>query len=155
MNKVLGSAALFDPAKAHAMPSHCRWNRSSTARAANCGTENGSVVSPGRSWSSSAPLRDEGDHTVRVPVRRPLVEPVVAAGRGHLREQDVTVPTIDPLTDETAEVVATATGSPAETAAALMHAWRARNLATASSELRALAERTDDPEHRRLALAYA
>ncbi|MBM0224323.1 hypothetical protein [Micromonospora sp. ATA51] len=75
---------------------------------------------------------------------------------GHLREQDVTVPTIDQLTDETAEVVvATATGSPAETAAALMHAWRARNPATASSELRALAERTDDPEHRRLAQAYA
>ncbi|MGR6317529.1 hypothetical protein Q2K19_05290 [Micromonospora soli] len=75
---------------------------------------------------------------------------------GHLREQGVAVPTIDQLTDETAEVVvATATGSPAETAAALMHAWRARNPATASSELRALAERTDDPEHRRVALAYA
>ncbi|MGC5020371.1 hypothetical protein [Micromonospora sp. DT47] len=74
---------------------------------------------------------------------------------GHLREQGVTVPTIDQLTDETAEVVvATATGSPAETAA-LMHAWCARNPATASSELRALAERTDDSEHRRLALAYA
>ncbi|SCG39722.1 hypothetical protein [Micromonospora inositola] len=66
------------------------------------------------------------------------------------------MPTIDQLTDETAEVViATATGSPAETAAALMHAWRARNPATASAELRALAERTDDPEHRRHALAYA
>ncbi|MEH1053693.1 hypothetical protein V6U89_00530 [Micromonospora sp. CPCC 206171] len=75
---------------------------------------------------------------------------------GHLRELGVTVPTIDQLLEETAEVVvATATGSPPETATALMHAWCARNTATASSELRALAERTDDAEHRRLALAYA
>ncbi|SCL20419.1 hypothetical protein GA0070624_1991 [Micromonospora rhizosphaerae] len=75
---------------------------------------------------------------------------------GHLRELGVTVPTIDQLVDETAEVVvATATGSPPETAAALMHTWCARNSANASAELRALAERTDDPEHRKLALAYA
>ena len=52
-------------------------------------------------------------------------------------------------------VVATAAGSPPETAAALMHAWCARHPGTASAELRALADRTDDPEHRRLALAYA
>ncbi|SCG43474.1 hypothetical protein [Micromonospora halophytica] len=75
---------------------------------------------------------------------------------GHLRELGVTVPTIDQLLEETAEVVvATATGSPPETATALMHAWCARNTATASSELRALADRTNDVEHRRLALAYA
>ncbi|KAB1156490.1 hypothetical protein F6X68_11460 [Micromonospora sp. AMSO12t] len=75
---------------------------------------------------------------------------------GHLREQDVAVPTIDQLLEETAEVVvATATGSPAETAAALLRDWCARNSATASTELRALAKRTDDPEHRRLALTYA
>ncbi|MCM0673209.1 hypothetical protein NCC78_00470 [Micromonospora phytophila] len=75
---------------------------------------------------------------------------------GHLREQGVTVPTIQQLLEETAEVVvATATGSPPDTATVLMHAWCARNTATASSELRALAERTDDAEHRRLALTYA
>ncbi|GAA2709476.1 hypothetical protein ACFY2R_01600 [Micromonospora olivasterospora] len=75
---------------------------------------------------------------------------------GHLRAQGVAVPTVDQLLAETAEVVvATATGSPAETAAALMRGWCARNPAAASAELRALAERTDDPEHRRLALAYA
>ncbi|RQW84055.1 hypothetical protein DKL51_30745 [Micromonospora globispora] len=75
---------------------------------------------------------------------------------GHLRELGVTVPTLDQMLEETAEVVvSTATGSPPETAAALMHAWCARHPATASAELRALAERTDDPEHRRLALAYA
>lgn len=72
---------------------------------------------------------------------------------GHLRELGVTLPTIDELLDETAEVVvATATGSPPETAAALMHDWCARNPA-GSIQLRALADRTDDPEHRRLALA--
>lgn len=75
---------------------------------------------------------------------------------GHLRELGVIVPTIDQLAQETAEVaVATATGSPPDTAATLMRAWCARNSATASAELRALAERTDDAEHRRLALAYA
>ncbi|MFG3710213.1 hypothetical protein [Micromonospora sp. NPDC047730] len=75
---------------------------------------------------------------------------------GHLREQGVAVPTLDQLLEEVAEVVvATATSSPAETAAVLMRAWCARNSATASAELRALAKRTDDPEHRRLALSYA
>ncbi|MBM0224314.1 MULTISPECIES: hypothetical protein [Micromonospora] len=52
-------------------------------------------------------------------------------------------------------VVATATGSPPKTAAALMQAWCARHPATASAQLRALAKRTDDREHRRLALVYA
>ena len=65
---------------------------------------------------------------------------------GHLRELGATVPTLDQMLEETAEVVVvTATGSPPETAAGLMRAWCARNPATASSELRALAERTDDP----------
>ncbi|MGN9890299.1 hypothetical protein [Micromonospora sp. L31] len=74
----------------------------------------------------------------------------------HLRELGVTVPTLDQMLEETAEVVvAAATGSPPETAAALMRAWCAHHPDTASAELRALAERTDDPEHRRLALAYA
>ncbi len=73
----------------------------------------------------------------------------------HLRELDVAVPTLDQLAEETAEVVvATAAGSPPESAAALLGAWSARN-ATAAAELRALAARTDDAEHRRLALAYA
>ncbi|MCW3839149.1 hypothetical protein ONA70_03435 [Micromonospora yasonensis] len=75
---------------------------------------------------------------------------------GHLRELGVPVPTLDQMLEETAEVVvATANGSTPETAAALMHGWCARHSATASAELRALAKRTDDPEHRRLALAYA
>ncbi|NYF57191.1 hypothetical protein [Micromonospora purpureochromogenes] len=80
----------------------------------------------------------------------------VGLSAGHLRELGVTVPTLDEMLEETAEVVVvTATGSPPETAADLMHSWCARHPATASAELRALAERTDDPEHRSLALAYA
>jgi hypothetical protein len=75
---------------------------------------------------------------------------------GHLRELGVAVPTLDEMLEETAEVVvAAATGSPPETAADLMHSWCARHPGTASAELRALAERTDDLEHRRLALTYA
>ncbi|PZG14697.1 hypothetical protein C1I95_21180 [Micromonospora craterilacus] len=92
------------------------------------------------------------DRTARVAVLTPLGVGLVAR---HLRELDVAVPTLDQLAEETAEVVvATAAGSPPESAAALLRAWSARN-AAAVAELRALAARTDDAEHRRLALAYA
>jgi hypothetical protein len=75
---------------------------------------------------------------------------------GRLRELGAPVPTMDELLEETAEVVvATAADGPRETAAALLRGWCARRPDTASAELRALAGRTDDRAHRRLALAYA
>jgi hypothetical protein len=75
---------------------------------------------------------------------------------GHLRDLGVPVPSLDELLDETAEVlVATAAGAPPQTAATLMDAWCEPNGAKGHAELRALAARTDDPVHRRLAKTYA
>lgn len=75
---------------------------------------------------------------------------------GHLRGLGVDVPTIGSLCEETAEVVvATAATTTPETADQLLSAWCAHNPGTARAELRALAERTDDRAHRKLAKAYA
>jgi hypothetical protein len=51
-------------------------------------------------------------------------------------------------------VVATATNAGPEAGAELMRAWCEHNAGTAKADLRALADRTDDKTHRRLALAY-
>jgi hypothetical protein len=74
---------------------------------------------------------------------------------GHLRELGASVPTVGDLLDETAEVVvATATNAGPEAGAELMRAWCEHNAGTAKADLRALADRTDDKAHRRLATAY-
>jgi hypothetical protein len=74
------------------------------------------------------------------------------AGRG----RTLTVPTFADLLDETAEVVvATAADAGPDAGAALMRAWKDHNPATASADLHALADRTDDRAHRRIAREYA
>jgi hypothetical protein len=74
---------------------------------------------------------------------------------GHLRELGAAVPTLEDLLEETAEVVvATAADARKETADALLRAWCEHNAGTARNDLRALADRTDDKAHRRLAMAY-
>jgi len=78
----------------------------------------------------------------------------VALVAGHLSGQGIAVPTLENLLDETAEVVvAHAAGAPPPVRDKLLAAWRDRHTDTARSELRALAARTDDPAHRRLAEA--
>lgn len=90
--------------------------------------------------------------------RRDLVLTPLGVGlvAGHLRERGAPVPTVTDLLDETVEVVvATAADAPREAADALLRAWCEHNTGTARGDLRALADRTDDRAHRRLALAYA
>lgn len=72
----------------------------------------------------------------------------------HLKSQDVTVPTIDDLLGETAEVVVALAAETPALAGTLLPRWRARHAETGVAELRALAGRTDDPEHRALAETY-
>jgi hypothetical protein len=75
---------------------------------------------------------------------------------GHLRRQGVTVPTIEDLLDETAEVVvAHAADAPPAVQDDLLSRWCERHPDTAHADLRALAARTDDRSHRRLAETYA
>jgi hypothetical protein len=74
----------------------------------------------------------------------------------HLRRQGINVPTLQDLLDETAEVVtAAAADAPPPARDDLLTAWCQRHPATASADLRALARRTDDRAHRRLAETYA
>lgn len=78
----------------------------------------------------------------------------VALVAGHLRGQGLTVPTLDDLLDETAEVVvAHAAEAPPAVRDKLLADWRDRHPDTARTELRALAARTDDRTHRQLAEA--
>ncbi|WJK35287.1 hypothetical protein [Solwaraspora sp. WMMA2065] len=73
----------------------------------------------------------------------------------HLREQGVVVPTVADLLDETAEVVvAVAADSDPDSAARLLTAWCAHQPQSGPAELRALARRTDDQKHRRLARSH-
>ena len=75
---------------------------------------------------------------------------------GHLRRQGITVPTVQDLLDETAEVVvAAAVDALPAVRDELMTRWCGRHPDTAAAELAALARRTDDPDHRRLAKKYA
>lgn len=75
---------------------------------------------------------------------------------GHLRRRGVTVPTVQDLLDETAEVVITAAAdAPPSVRRELLTAWCERHPDTASADLRALAGRTDDRAHRKLAETYA
>ncbi|WP_432978167.1 hypothetical protein [Dactylosporangium sp. CA-233914] len=74
----------------------------------------------------------------------------------HLRRQGVTVPTLENLLTETAEVViAHAADAPPAVGDALLDRWRQADPGIATKELLALAARTDDPNHRRLAETYA
>jgi hypothetical protein len=74
----------------------------------------------------------------------------------HLRREGVTVPTWQELLDETAEVViAAAAEMPAPARDELLTGWRQRHPDTAPADLHALARRTDDLAHRRLAETYA
>ncbi|MFV2021107.1 hypothetical protein [Micromonospora sp. LOL_023] len=83
--------------------------------------------------------------------------PLGAALVAHrLREQGVVVPTVAELLDETAEVVvALAADSDPDSAERLLTAWCAHQPQSGPAELRALARRTDDRKHQRLARAYA
>ncbi|MFY1632927.1 hypothetical protein ACN27F_06500 [Solwaraspora sp. WMMB335] len=73
-----------------------------------------------------------------------------------LREHGVRVPTVAELLDETAEVVvAIAADSDPDSADRLLSAWCAHQGRTGHAELRALASRTDDRAHRRIARSYA
>ncbi|MEV4707896.1 hypothetical protein [Actinoplanes sp. NPDC049316] len=74
----------------------------------------------------------------------------------HLRRQGADVPTMQDLLDETAEVVvAAAADAPAAVRDELLTGWCRRHPDTAAASLRALARRTDDRDHRKLAEAYA
>jgi hypothetical protein len=74
----------------------------------------------------------------------------------HLRRQGLNVPTLQDLLDETAEVViAAAADAPPPTRDELLTGWCQRHPDTASADLRALARRTDDLDHRKLAETYA
>jgi hypothetical protein len=67
---------------------------------------------------------------------------------GRLRRQGVTVPTLEGLLDETAEVViAHAFDAPTAAQGDLLTRWCDRYPHTASADLRALAARTDDRSH--------
>ncbi|MEV6923237.1 hypothetical protein AB0M46_01795 [Dactylosporangium sp. NPDC051485] len=81
----------------------------------------------------------------------------VAAFAGYLRRQlGATVPVLQDLFDETAEVVvAHAADAPQAARDELLTGWRRHNPDTATPQLLALAARTDDREHRKLAEAYA
>jgi hypothetical protein len=72
----------------------------------------------------------------------------------HLKGENVEVPTIDDLLGETAEVVVALAAEAPAIAATLLTRWREHRAETGVAELRALAERTDDPEHRTLAETY-
>ncbi|GAB7040154.1 MULTISPECIES: hypothetical protein [Catenuloplanes] len=74
--------------------------------------------------------------------------------QAHLRGMNIEVPTIDDLLDETAEVVVALAADTPSITAALLTRWRDHRPEAARAELRALAARTDDPEHRALAEAY-
>ncbi|GAB7048196.1 hypothetical protein [Catenuloplanes indicus] len=74
--------------------------------------------------------------------------------QAHLRGMHVEVPTIDDLLDETAEVVVALAANTPSITAALLTRWRDHRPEAARAELRALAARTDDPEHRALAETY-
>lgn len=74
--------------------------------------------------------------------------------QAHLRGMDIEVPTIDDLLDETAEVVVALAADTPSITAALLTRWRDHRPEAARAELRALAARTDEPEHRALAEAY-
>jgi hypothetical protein len=76
----------------------------------------------------------------------------VALVADHLRRQGLSVPTLEDLLDETAEVVIThAADAPPAVRDSLLTAWRERHPDTAPAQLRALAARTDDRSHRKLA----
>ncbi|MDP9799615.1 hypothetical protein J2S43_008127 [Catenuloplanes nepalensis] len=72
----------------------------------------------------------------------------------HLRGMGIEVPTIDDLLDETAEVVVALAADTPSITAPLLTRWRDHRPEAARAELRALAARTDDPEHRALAETY-
>ncbi|WP_033339745.1 hypothetical protein [Catenuloplanes japonicus] len=72
----------------------------------------------------------------------------------HLRGEDITVPTFDDLLAETAEFVVALAAETPTIAATLLTRWRDHRPETGAAELRALADRTDDPEHRALAETY-
>ncbi|WP_433087522.1 hypothetical protein ACQP1P_16365 [Dactylosporangium sp. CA-052675] len=83
----------------------------------------------------------------------PLGTALVAA---HLRGQGATTPSFDTMRAETAEVVVThAAAAPPAVGDALLDRWYRANPETARRDLLALAARTDDPHHRRLAREYA
>jgi hypothetical protein len=74
----------------------------------------------------------------------------------YLGERGVPVRVIEDLLDETVEVVvAAAAETKAATGDALLRAWCDRHPTTAGSDLSALAERTDDSGHRKLAKDHA
>ncbi|MFI5840033.1 hypothetical protein ACIA8K_10030 [Catenuloplanes sp. NPDC051500] len=72
----------------------------------------------------------------------------------HLRGEDVEVPTFEDLLGETAEVVVALAAETPALAAPLLTRWRDHHAEAGVAELRALADRTDDPEHRALAETY-
>jgi hypothetical protein len=66
------------------------------------------------------------------------------------------VPTVEDLLDETAEVViAAAADAPPPLREELLSAWCQRHPDSGSADLRALARRTNDRDHRKLAERYA
>lgn len=78
----------------------------------------------------------------------------VALAAAHLRGLGYTVPTLESLLEETAEVViAYAADAAPAVRDRLLAAWRDRHPDTARTQLRALAARTDDRVHRQLAEA--
>jgi hypothetical protein len=72
----------------------------------------------------------------------------------HLKGQGIEVPTIDDLLDETAEVVVALAAETPAIASTLLPRWREHHAEAGTAALRALADRTDDPEHRTLAETY-
>ncbi|MBO4208343.1 hypothetical protein [Micromonospora echinofusca] len=94
-------------------------------------------------------LTVDGQHVELTPLGATLIA-------GQLRSFGLRVPGIEEFVDETAEVVvSTAADTDPASAAALLDAWYAHDPERSRAELRALAERTDDAAHRRLAKAYA
>lgn len=71
---------------------------------------------------------------------------------GHLRRQGVTVPSVRDLAEETAEVLINAiAGAAPAVRDEMLSAWCQRHPDNAAHDLRAIAQRTDDRAHRRLA----
>ncbi|MDR7279079.1 hypothetical protein [Catenuloplanes atrovinosus] len=88
------------------------------------------------------------------PARTSLTPFGTALFQRHLRGMGIDVPTVDDVLDETAEVVVALAADTPTIAGPLLTRWRDHRPEAAVAELRALAARTDDPEHRALAETY-